>query len=223
MDLVRRAQESVVRCEGELSKLIAEAASVGAYEAAATIARLARSISEGAAVLTGCGEQRDGDSPDGPTRVVSPANPELGQGGRKQATPAIGQRDGRGAAGSDSRGVIDRYPSFLRDGDRLIKVGRSRGAGEKYEHRAGKIVLDLVASAAVKAADDRRRFEISGLGTLRLSKGQPPIPSYQVYLCLAWLKAVGLIQPLGRSTYRIVSKAEFLDELERQWQQTEQV
>lgn len=223
MDFVGRARESLTRCEQELSKLIAEAAAVGDYEAASFIARLARGVANRPALIS------DGDSDPAGTggNAVSesdrPPASTVGDRVTGQAPMVNGKGWGARTGRTEPEELADGYPKFRRDGDKLIKLGWSRAAGERYEHRAGKTVLELVAKAALSATDSRQRFETGALGNLRLGKGQPPIPSYQVYLCLAWLRASGLIKPLGRSAYRIASKAGFVEQLEEKWDQTEQI
>jgi hypothetical protein len=137
---------------------------------------------------------------------------------------AFDEREGNGVdlALMGSPGSDKAYPRFLRDGDKLVKIGWSRSAGERYEHRAGKAVLHLVANAVLAAADGGQRFETGALGKLRLGRNQAPIPSYQLYLCLAWLRACGLIKQTGRSSYRITSKAHFLEQVEEKWNEAVQ-
>jgi hypothetical protein len=94
---------------------------------------------------------------------------------------------------------LNQYPRFERDGDRLIKIGWSKKAREQYEHRAPRdaVVAFVQSLSNVKLG---ATFAIESLLPIADVSGEE-LPSYQVYLVLAWLRSVGLIEKKGRDGY----------------------
>ncbi len=96
------------------------------------------------------------------------------------------------------------YPKFARDGDTLVKIGYSRREKKEYEHRSPLAALDAVATHAARVADRQGRFTSDDLMPVPDADGDD-LPSYQSYLCLAFLRDQGLVLRDGRSQYRIAS------------------
>lgn len=107
--------------------------------------------------------------------------------------PPISPRPAAGRAG---------YPRFALDGATLVKIGWSRREKAEYEHRSPLGALRAVAGAADAAADARGRFTTDDLMPVADADGRP-LPSYQSYLCLAFLRRAGLVGAAGRSHYHI--------------------
>ena len=113
--------------------------------------------------------------------------------------------------------VSPRYPYFLREGDRLVKVGSSRSSDEVYEHKVGKSVLDAVVRRVLELTKKQKTFEAEDLGTIRLPGQNGTVPGYQVYLCIAWLKAIGQVKSVGRRRYGVATPERLRDEIAAAW------
>jgi hypothetical protein len=215
MKLIDQAIAILGRCEHDLRQLLAAAASEGAYHEIGAITHVAQSVSACAEGIVGGSSVATNDRP----RVLEHSLPTAS----RLSDLEVNERENSSRTDVDPPLPVRRdepsvgYPRFLRDGHKLIKVGWSPSAQQSYEHRTGKMVVETVAKAVLGAADARQRFDMSQLHKLRLAKAQPVIPTYQVYLCIAWFKAVGLVKPLGRSTYRLNHKTGFVEKVEQAW------
>jgi hypothetical protein len=91
------------------------------------------------------------------------------------------------------------YPSYLRDGDRLVKRAWSKKERQPYEHRAPRAIVEVLLDAIRKHRGDQRPFEAADVMPLYRSNGEE-YPSYQSYLALGWLRHAGAIAK-GREGY----------------------
>lgn len=92
------------------------------------------------------------------------------------------------------------YPRFERDGDKLVKTGWSKKAREEYEHRAPRKAVEAFAEYLSSSVQAGQRFFIENVLPIRQSSGEE-VPSYQVYLALAWLREHGAVKKMGREGY----------------------
>ena len=90
------------------------------------------------------------------------------------------------------------YPRFARSGDRLVKIAWSKKDGAEYEHRAPRVAVLAVLSSLRELGS--REFSMEELARVRDKYGNE-IPSYQVYLVMAWLRACGAVRKIGRGGY----------------------
>jgi hypothetical protein len=97
----------------------------------------------------------------------------------------------------------EEYPRFERDGDKLIKIGWSKKDRREYEHRVPKEIVLRVAEILRSAGDSRKTFAMDRLTPFKSSAGLK-IPSYQVYLVLAWLRTLGAVQARGKDGYQVM-------------------
>jgi len=110
------------------------------------------------------------------------------------------------------------YPKFLREGDNLIKIAWSKKERAEYEHRASAKTLFMLIKTLAEAGANRRRFIMDDI-LPRIKSGEGgETPSYQAYLCLAWLKAVGLVTQHGRRGYSLSHPTRFESEAQEHWQ-----
>jgi len=116
------------------------------------------------------------------------------------------------------------YPRFVRDDDSLVKIGASSAAASTYEHRAPKAVVDAIVSRAValSKAGSGDPFTAEALSDVGAHDDEQQVPSYQLYLCLAWLKRTRLIKQHGRKGYSLVSPDSFVSDVEEAWNNMEQ-
>ena len=171
-------QSDIVRvlthAEGQLVSRLHRAVKDREYSAAAELAAVSQSIRE----LI--------ESVDGDVRVSQPAAPggtfaglEAGDQGRRRSTDNAQYQAGK------------TYPKFARNGDRLVKIGWSRKSRTEYVHRMPRSAVKTVASALCEMG--AKEFSMEGL-TAALSDDAMAVPSYQVYLAVAWLRARGAVR-----------------------------
>jgi predicted glutamine amidotransferase len=91
------------------------------------------------------------------------------------------------------------YPKFFVDGERLVRIAWSKRERTEYEHKMPLKAVFAIATELESIGAAKRKFEAESLG--KVSAEGKEIPSYQVYLCLAFMKATGLIGQHGRGSY----------------------
>ena len=92
------------------------------------------------------------------------------------------------------------YPWFGRDGDRLVKVGWSKKNKKEYEHRVSRDLVQVFATHLLTNVSDSEVFDVEGLLPVIDSSGDE-VPAYQVYVALAWLRSINVIEKKGRDGY----------------------
>lgn len=111
------------------------------------------------------------------------------------------------------------YPKFLREKHDLVKLGWSPRVKGTYEHRVPKTVVDAVGSAVSSMGKSGHRFTMDEIvKTLSGAKGAEPVPSYQSYAVVSWMKWAGMILQHGRQGYTIVRPQTFATSIEAAWQ-----
>jgi hypothetical protein len=216
MTLVAQAVEILRRAEREMQSLISEAAAAGQYEEIPALAALALRISSSSTA----NGQGDGT-------VVSEHSSELGANHTSDAMDEIGSVPV--AVAVDEPGRIEsasgrtKYPCFYRQGGKLVKIGWSKNSQGEYEHKAGRAVVDAVVAAVLKATAKRARFDIEELGTVHLDAQRSPVPSYQLYLVVAWLRSAGLIAHVGRRHYQLGgTRGNITNRVKQEWNTLEE-
>jgi hypothetical protein len=99
----------------------------------------------------------------------------------------------------------------------LVKIGWSKGKKTTYEHKVERKTLDAVVHKLARAAAHKRKFVVDDLGVVESSDGETHVPVYQVYLCIAWLRAGGLIEQHGRAGYSIANPGGFARAVDEAW------
>jgi hypothetical protein len=94
------------------------------------------------------------------------------------------------------------YPRFSISSGRLFKTGWSKKRKREYVHKMPKTAFDLVVRAmASLAGSGRGPFTAEQIIDQSNKFGGAPVPDYQVYIVLAWLRAAELVQQVGREGY----------------------
>jgi len=109
------------------------------------------------------------------------------------------------------------YPRFGRRGESLVKVGWSKREKNEYEHKAPKRAVDLLVSALVRTGINGRIFQANDILPLADPDEGTEIPVYQVYLSLAWLRGLGLVDQHGRQGYSVTKPKELMATVEGAW------
>lgn len=170
----------LVRAEDELRTLIEEGLRTQKYRSIAQLAQIA----DGVARL-----RRDSVNANPltiPARVESDAIP----------LPQLADVPGAPHGPPTTAARRQVYPRFEREGDRLVKVGWSKKDRRSYEHKAPRVAVDAVVE---KLASMGKSFSMDALLPVNSSSGE--IPSYQVYVIVAWLRQVGVVAKTARGDY----------------------
>jgi hypothetical protein len=106
------------------------------------------------------------------------------------------------ATARKSRSARHGYPRFERDGNRLVKLGWSKKNKKEYEHRVPQeVVISFVRHLGDTVADGKI-FDVESLLPVQDVAGEE-IPAYQVYVTLAWLRTMGVVEKMGKDGYVI--------------------
>lgn len=92
------------------------------------------------------------------------------------------------------------YPRFERNNDKLVKIGWSKKSREEYEHRAPQSAVLAFAKHLTQCATAGSTFVVDQLLPIHDASGEE-LPSYQIYLALAWLRHIGIVEKTGRDGY----------------------
>ena len=205
----------ISNAEEELRRLLGRAAESGDYDSIIVLtewARRLRDVLESRAKEPGCHPTAErvpspgnGDG-GGIASDLLPPEPRNGSTGPR-GTPVRRKKRAAGLKRRSSSRPSD-YPKFLRDGENLVKIGWSKSEKAPYEHRAARRVLGYLVGALQRMGRDRRRFTMDDVLPLKDPEDGTEIPTYQVYLCLAWLRAEKLIVQHGRQGYTLPDPAD---------------
>ncbi len=112
------------------------------------------------------------------------------------------------------RRTSKQYPRFVRSEDRLVKVGWSKRDSAEYEHRASEVSVRAVVAALRDLGS--REFSMDQLMPVDDGNGAE-VPSYQVYLIVAWLRALGAVRREGRGGYVALPDCLIATAMEKHW------
>ena len=177
MDYEKRAAEILGNAEKELRKLIAEAASSGDYESVAKLAETASS-----------------------TRYVH---------GNRSSTASL-QRNGvaTGAKKATKRKAKRRsskkatYPKFATANESLIKIAWSKAKKSEYRHKSPRAALHALSRSMDLEFESTELISMESMLPIANQESGSEFPDYQSYLCLAWLRDIGVVEQQGRDGYR---------------------
>lgn len=179
MDIFEEADAAVQRCEHELREIGARAIKCGKYDAARRIMKLAevladsRTLNVSEATLTSASLSADKNvRTDQITKTSRP-----------------------------KRTATENYPHFLRRGEKLVKVGWSKKNRAEYEHTAPQAVVSAFAAHLRDNIRSGRIFSIESILPILDPNGNGDLPTYQIYLALAWLRSIDLVEKRGRDGY----------------------
>jgi hypothetical protein len=196
-------------CEGRLRQLVVEAASDGDYDVVLRLTEAAQVVSGLAAGKVAV--LRD-DNTDVENNVV-PIRPLKKSVVHRSRSVHKVVRNGR----TRSRSKRAAYPRFARVNDQLVKIGWSKKDKREYQHKAPRGVVDSLVSRLLSVATGDDLFNTERLFPILGEDARSEIPSYQSYLCLAWLRDQNLIEQVGRQGYRLTDRARLQNTVDRLW------
>lgn len=180
MNNVDQALEAASDAETQVKALIAEAAMAGDYGTLDRLVVAAKAIGEALKAL--------GDDSISPTAPTSESTMSVAK-----SSAEVEKRK--------PRKKRKQYPKFVRSGNDLVKIGWSKKEKKEYQHKSPRSVLNALSGVLASGPADGTTTE-QLLATTATDGRQ--IPSYQIYLCIAWLRHSGVIESIGRKSYRIV-------------------
>jgi len=197
------AAQVLRRAEQALRELLAKTATSGRYDDLMWLGDLARDV---AALVTKAEDSASAER-------AAPAPPDALR-STKPISAAVETRL------SARTGLKKRsYPKFLRDGETIIKLGWSKSAKAQYEHKAPKRVLTNLVATLVKLAATKKRATMDDVLPLKDPIAGSEVPAYQAYLCLAWLRSVGIVTQHGRQGYSLPGRNGIDARVEERWRQ----
>jgi hypothetical protein len=94
------------------------------------------------------------------------------------------------------------FPQFYREENQLVNIGYSKSERRSYEHRSPHEVVERLVKLLLVIGVEGKQFNTERI-LPPVEKALADVPSYQVYLCLAFLVIKGLVRKHGRSGYTI--------------------
>lgn len=231
--LLHDGASALAETEAKLKALASDAIAQNEWDAVSTLAAWARGLRE---ILDGARANGTDLAPPARfpgvpvTAVVPPARPETtaerpGSGSvtpprrttprTTEPAPPVPKKVVRPSAVRKGVG----YPRFFREGDALVKVGWSKKGKSEYEHRAPREMLDQIIATIRDLSRARSRFTVEEILASIAAKGAD-LPSYQTYLCIAWMRENGLLEQHGRQGYSVAQPTQLSDEMARAWSAT---
>lgn len=182
--------------EGEMRRILSDAAKAGDYNSVVKLASWARQLTEM------MGEPPLALHSRGALTAPSRTTSAVGRSAVLKAKSPRGQRSS--------------YPTFHRQNDRLVRVAWSKREKKEYEHKTPRAALEVVATAVAELGSDGRIFTMEEVLPVADSEGVE-IPSYQAYVALSFLRNAGLVEQHGRQGYSIPRATELKTDLESLW------
>lgn len=140
-----------------------------------------------------------------------------GEGGRKRVDAAgleSQETESRSTRVRQERTVAKKdstrsdYPFFLKDRDKLVKVAWSAKDNNEYEHRAPRSAIAALLEKIANTVGVGKLFQVDDILPVSDENGDGSLPTYQVYLVLAWLRDCDVIEKVGRDQYRLSNATE---------------
>jgi len=173
--------------EGQLRDIIAEAAKQGDYRGVDAARHIAVSIQE----IKGMVNERH-SVPTKSDRIGMPSN-------------AVQKKRKSVSKKSRSAG----YPRFRISENVLTKIGWSKRQKSEYTHKVSRSIFDRTLKSMVTLTNGRTGpFTAEQIINVVNKSEEEFIPSYQVYIVIAFLRSTGCIQQQGRDGYHIPIEVE---------------
>lgn len=182
MSIVEDAYAVLAAAEQSLKALIEQATKKQAYADVATVASMAAQLSR----LIPASHPPASD--EFPKKVPSDST-------RGKTAPVAS------SASATRKKDHPRYPRFEREGDRMVKVGWSKKNREAYEHRASKKTLLAFVRHLALSVQVGTLFSVEDILPVHDATTGSELPAYQVYLGIAWLRDVAIVEKKGRDGY----------------------
>jgi hypothetical protein len=193
-DAIAQGVKVIQTAETALRDLMQDAVSNGQYEQVAVLARWAEQLSQ------------------------------LGANGSSSSVASRARANGSVRDSSDNprqkrrspRRSKSKYPMFRRSGDALVKIAWSKASKSEYQHLAPRDVAETLLEKMQTLSHDEELLTMDKVFPLTMKDGAE-IPSYQSYVCLAWLRKIGAVTQHGRQGYSVVGDRDGSQVIEQHW------
>lgn len=183
---VRTQAARVLRdAEEQLRLLISEAATDGAgYDDLSHVIATASALNEMVGQIDGDGTGVDAETaPSNAPHQVSSRSPSRTRRRRRKGT----------------------YPRFELVGDHLVKTGWSKKDKREFVHRVPRESLELIEERLRAVAARKTPFAMPDVLPVPKPNGRGEIPTYQVYVAIAYLVEQGTVSKHGRADYSLAT------------------
>lgn len=191
-DVVAKGVEVVQIAEASLRALMQTAVNEGQYGGVAALAKWAEQLAQ--IIRNSPAERRD--------LPVKPGHSTTRRSGRRTL-----ERPKRGKS---------KYPIFRRIGDALVKIAWSKASKSEYQHQAPKEVVVALFRKMQTLGHGEELIAMDAVLPLVMEDGQE-VPAYQIYVCLAWLRATGAVKQYGRKGYSLDVRSNPTDVIQQRW------
>lgn len=206
MNRLEKANKILATAEASVRTLVGEAANAGDYDEILSLTNIAKALA---------------NIPNS-TVVLRQADPRIDQprpNGKSIPTRSGSHLNGKEKRKSTSKPKSKSYPRFLQSNGDLVKVGWSKSDAKEYQHKAPRQVLGAVTEAIkVQRTNDGELRPPQEFLPLTTPSGET-IPDYQSYLCIAWLRDIGIVQRHGRHGYRVPDPTSIENRIEQAWKE----
>lgn len=218
--VIDEARAILHESETRLRAILGNAASAGDYEAVLQITRWAQAL----AAMNSDTPRRlcDGAVVDAPGAEFRPSGPcektagTLGDGSRGASCKT---RTGGRPKAREKRIRPSSYPKFFRWKGCVVKVGWSKRDAKEYHHKAPRRVLDCLVDRVLVLGETGSMFTSDDVLPLCDPSDNGEFATYQVYVCLAWLRHEGLLLKEGRQGYRLCDASQIREKVAKCWEQ----
>lgn len=207
MSLKGEAIQVARRAESEVRALIEKAVRGGQYQEIADLAAVAQDLVDL--------RKRLEDTTDGTGGSVDPVAGEVDSLERSSSPRARKRKKSSTKGGLAAKLRDTEYPRFLRDQDKLVKVGWSERETSTYEHRAPFEAIRVVIQKIEAFARKSDAFRMEDVLPIQVKGNE--VPSYQAYLALAWLRKSSLVDRSNKNSYIVKSAHDLLKTVDRLW------
>lgn len=189
MNSVEQAVKVLQEAEGRLRSLMNEEIAGRRYAELPVLA----SVTDGLAVLL-----RNLDAP--PANEVAA---QLRPMALRSAFPKTNSKREASVQTGGTKGAkkASKYPYFEIDGEWIGKVGWSKKNREEYRHYAPVSAAKALAEHIDRTQKPGRVWTVEDLGDVVDPEAGAAMPSYQLYLVIAWMRSADLLVKQGRSGY----------------------
>ncbi|MEI7601600.1 MAG: hypothetical protein WCJ41_20075 [Aestuariivirga sp.] len=193
IDALPEGRNIIHAAESSLRECMKSAVAEGRYEHVTVLARWAEQLA--GIIATG----RNGGANDAPRLAMA----------RRGASLRVGKSANRKQKKS-------KYPVFARSGESLVKIAWSKASKSEYHHQAAKQVAPALVEKMRALSNGDELITMESVLPLQLN-GQGEVPAYQSYLCLAWLRSIGVVEQHGRRGYSALDAEAAHELIENAW------
>tara|TARA_R110002072_G_scaffold42064_11_gene118039 strand:+ start:61041 stop:61736 length:696 start_codon:yes stop_codon:yes gene_type:complete len=213
MNATKQALDLIAVAETSLQDLIQSEVAAGRYSELAELARLAdgvaRLVDKSGSIKSAMASETGGMSAE---KALGTTDPENGLVNAECSSEEAKRCESRTVKkGVVKKGVVKKgaakksgkrgYPWFEVTDLGIDKIGWSKKKKSEYRHSAPTSAAIAFVKYIDATREDGKIWSVEDLGDIEDTSNGVIVPSYQVYLVIAWLRSIGLIAKNGRSGY----------------------